>query len=1354
MKLGYLRNRHGGGVGTFATATPIANSVAECYTMQRYLRPDLLLAAGLTDFDTWAATFGEVTTNLELDPDGSHFRMQTRFAKFRNVPELLRMWHVSADIKTAEDLDLPTPELRGGKAETVVVPGTDELAELMAELSERAEQVRSRKVEPEQDNMLKVAGDGRKAALDLRLVDRDPGQHGKLAVAANRIAATYHANRDRAYPDSDIAGALQLVFCDLGTPSAGARSTLADHEPDWTVYEELKQLLIDRGVPAEIIRFIHEARNDKEKGELFAAARNGRVAVLLGSTDKMGVGTNVQRRAIALHHLDCPWRPADIAQREGRILRQGNLNPEVEVITYVTQGSFDAYLWQTVERKARFIAQVIRGRLDVREIEDVGDTALSYAEVKALATGDPRILEKATLDAEVTRLERLERAYTRNQHALSFTISAAEQKLPKLHAEHEQAAAAAARAVDISGDRFSMHVNGTRWTTRADAAIALRNALAAIGSPDRMPAAAWDLPNHVATIAGFDVHATPRRFLEPHLTLTLAGVPRSETRVEFTELRADRPLGIVTRLQNRASDIDRTTAQIQAQIDTLAAEADRARTQYAQPFPHRAALYAARQRSAELEAELANTDTDQQPGQPTPPPTAGTVTSSRRAGPAAPTPASTPASAPAAAADRRLPRFRERLQANFDGSGLPADISIEIDQHGADPTVFIHHAGGRAIVRLDATQRDHLDPRQVLTKALDVARRECTDPRFTAESRASSGRLADRLAEWLTPPPPAGDAGEAVQQRINPAAPRQAGAGPTPPERPTTVPDPKTSSPRDLDRPTPLTDNADAPTLQLLRAEVGDREIGPPIRAGATTPEAKHVIRAHLGLAGLDVVDAEHVTGRVSGWMVTHPQPYGREPRRLFYPDAPHDASPPEQPSHDRFLAAASSPAKPRIRVEHTEGGTLVHGTERSDTEVRTALKPHGFKWSRSLAAWYLPRTYRYETRSLRVRALKRTLGDQISIDNGAAGSDTPPAADLSPASTDALTQAAPTGTPADAAWGTAGAEDGSVGRDETPLPGHGPNDGSLAELDRDTRQRFHPTGGRYGVWDMRDGRDIAVEEARDGYPRAGAPAGPPFRVRAQADAYVAALNAGASSDEALRAASRADPSGFRRGDRPLAIPVVNSPPPGGCTAADRVPPTAARDTSDWPSLQAYPIGTELIVHAAGADGPGRQLGHGSVVDHAGPQQVVVESPWGTRRTAPLTHVRPLNPAHSTASEPLDGRPAGSLDEGADPVARWAPIVERINPAVLADPHWPALAGALERAAIAGYPAAERLTFLTADSAPDEYPARALHYRLIAATEAAAATGPAAGDPAASGPAGPAADLPGTASRSQPGPSP
>jgi N12 class adenine-specific DNA methylase/SAM-dependent methyltransferase len=600
MKISYLRERHGARTACFATATPIANSIAEAYVMQRYLRPDVLDAAGLTDFDVWAATFGEVTIDLELSPDGSRYRMQSRFAKFRNVPELLRMWHLSADIKTAEDLDLPTPAIVGGTPETVVVPAGPELTEFMRGLAARADQVQAKAVDPKDDNTLRVATHGRMAALDLRLLppgeltalahDLPDTEQAKLDVVADRIAAIHHRHATRAYPNHPTPGALQLAFCDLGTPSSAG----------WNAYRELRDLLADRGVPPESVRFMHEARNDREKGELFAAARTGRIAVLVGSTEKMGVGTNVQARAVALHHIDCPWRPADLAQRDGRIRRQGNLNDQVEILRYVTEGSFDGYLWQTVERKARFIAQVMRGRLDVREIEDIGDTALSYAEVKALASGDPRILEKARVDSETNRLERLHRAWSRNQRTLDATISSADHRLPTHAAELGRLDQALTQRSDTRGHAFTITIGARRYDSRADAATALRNTLATIDPLYR------DVePRVVARLGGFDVLAAGQRLLEPHLRLELAGVPRSGFTLGLDEIRPERPLGIITKLENRVAAIGQLRAEIEHEMHRSTTERDRATTELGQPFPHTDALATCRTRGAELAAELA-----------------------------------------------------------------------------------------------------------------------------------------------------------------------------------------------------------------------------------------------------------------------------------------------------------------------------------------------------------------------------------------------------------------------------------------------------------------------------------------------------------------------------------------------------------------------------------------------------------------------------------------------------------------------------------------------------------------------------------------------------------------------------
>jgi N12 class adenine-specific DNA methylase len=438
-KLHYLREKAGerGRVATFATGTPIANSVAEQYVMTKYLRPDLLENAGIEDFDQWVGTFGEMVTDVEITNDGSGFKTKTRLAKFRNVPELLRMWGTFTDTKTADDLKLPTPDLVGGRPEMVEVVPTDAQRAAIAAIQLKMEGAKG-------GQFLRLFGMGRRAAQDLRLikpeeleelasaegldedlahalqnVDLDETQYGsKLISVADRVAGIWEQNKDNVYVDPDTKleqptrGAAQIIFMDQGTPGDG---------PDagrWNAYQALKDQLVERGVPAEKVRFVHEAKNDKQKAELFAAARDGRVAVLIGSTEKMGVGTNVQARAVALHHVDIPWRPADVEQREGRILRQGNQNADARILRYVTQQSFDAYSWQTIERKGRFIGQVKRGKIDVREMEDIGDAVGSFAVAKAAASGNPRLMEKAQVDEEVKRLGRLSRP-TRRARTLS-----------------------------------------------------------------------------------------------------------------------------------------------------------------------------------------------------------------------------------------------------------------------------------------------------------------------------------------------------------------------------------------------------------------------------------------------------------------------------------------------------------------------------------------------------------------------------------------------------------------------------------------------------------------------------------------------------------------------------------------------------------------------------------------------------------------------------------------------------------------------------------------------------------------------------------------------------------------------
>jgi hypothetical protein len=605
MKISYLRRRNGNRVVTFATATPIANSITEAYVMQHYLRPDLLEAAGITDFDTWAATFGQTITQIEMAPEGGNsFRQKTRFAKFTNVPEMLRRWHVSADIKTGEDLKLPVPALArrpadGQRApETVITQPSDVQLDIMAQLGDRAEAIRNRQVLPEEDNMLKVCGDGRKAALDLRLLGLPMTDPGKIETAAERITDLWHAHCDDTYPgpdgrDSPICGSLQLVFCDIGTPGE-----------DWNVYDELRDQLVARGLPRQLIRFVHDAKSDRDKGELFAACRAGTVAVLIGSTEKMGVGTNVQFRAIALHHLDCPWRPADVAQREGRILRQGNHNAEVQILRYVTERSFDGYMWQTVERKARFIAQVMRGRLDVREIEDIGDAALSYTEVKAVATGNPLLMEKAEADAELTRLERTERAHHRNQDALQHKVAQADQRITVLTELIDDIGAAIARRTDTRGDAFTMTMNGTRYTKRTDAGRYLQQLIAQMEQA-LLKSSHRRLEERPGELGGFEVTVTVERVLgSMNIVTALDGAPGTDIRMTPAEVRTTDPGKLIIRLENRLGALESLRSRSQSEIDQLTAEATHAHADIARPFPQADRLAVARDRVHRLEEKL------------------------------------------------------------------------------------------------------------------------------------------------------------------------------------------------------------------------------------------------------------------------------------------------------------------------------------------------------------------------------------------------------------------------------------------------------------------------------------------------------------------------------------------------------------------------------------------------------------------------------------------------------------------------------------------------------------------------------------------------------------------------------
>lgn len=617
MKLTYLREQGRERVVTGMTATPISNSISEAFVMQKYLRPDLLKAAGVQAFDAWAATFGETSTDMEMSPTGS-FRLKTRFSRFTNVPEMLRMWSTFADVKTAEDLQLPVPEIAerddGSRApSTQVVPPTAALEDFVADLGDRAEKVAARLVSPREDNMLTISTDGRKAALDIRLVlDDQPTGPTKVDVAADMIARVWEQTRDNEYLDpatgqpAAARGALQLVFADIGTPN-----------PDqWNAYNELADQLVSRGMPGESIRFIHDAKTDVDKARLFAAARAGHVAVLIGSTQKMGVGTNIQNRAVALYHMDCPWRPSDIAQREGRILRQGNQNKEVGVVRLVTEKSFDAYMWQAVERKAKFIAQIMRGSLDAREVEEIDSAELSAAEAKAISSGNPLLLQHSTIQAEVAKLNRLKRAHSHNESMLEHTRLQAREDITG----HEEAIAglehAAGQVTDTSGENFRITVAGQGYDSRTDAGHAL-----AQWAHDQ--GLTW-APKHVSRdygslgqISGFDitVATVPSLGDEPSVEIALADVPRSATVVGRETFLAG-GAGVIQRIENRVSGIP--TLLERARSDLAEAEQSLADAQerIGRPFRHTEALAEAEQNLAQVEKKLAATrkkDPEQQP---------------------------------------------------------------------------------------------------------------------------------------------------------------------------------------------------------------------------------------------------------------------------------------------------------------------------------------------------------------------------------------------------------------------------------------------------------------------------------------------------------------------------------------------------------------------------------------------------------------------------------------------------------------------------------------------------------------------------------------------------------------------
>ena len=464
IKTRYLRKQTDGKGVVFATGTPISNTMAELYTMQRYLAPEALAAAGMAQFDAWAANFGEAVTTLELAPSGAGYRMHTRFARFVNLPELLTMFRDFADVQTPDMLDLPRPALKDGKNKIITASATPELKAFVEALTLRADKIRVGKVDPRDDNMLKITGDGRKAALDMRLVNPYArfNPSSKVGLVTNELFAIWK--------ETEAKRSTQLVFCDISTPD----------KDRFHVYGAIKSALVKKGIPLSDIAFIHDADTDAAKEALFERVNDGKVRILLGSTEKMGAGTNVQKRLYASHNIDAPWRPRDIEQRDGRILRQGNDNEEVRIYRYVTEGSFDAYMWQTLETKARFIQQVMNGDTSVRTAEDVDGGALTYAEIKAIASGNPAVMEKVKVDTEVRKLDSLKTSHKKRQFEIRQKMGITKTTLKASYGQVEKVKQDIETRNANTQEEFEMTLAGRSFQGkkgREEAAVALNDTI-------------------------------------------------------------------------------------------------------------------------------------------------------------------------------------------------------------------------------------------------------------------------------------------------------------------------------------------------------------------------------------------------------------------------------------------------------------------------------------------------------------------------------------------------------------------------------------------------------------------------------------------------------------------------------------------------------------------------------------------------------------------------------------------------------------------------------------------------------------------------------------------------------------
>lgn len=580
MKCRYLDEITGSRGVVFATGTPISNSMAELFTMQRYLQRETLEQHGLSSFDAWASTFGETVTAVELAPEGTGYRTKTRFSKFYNLPELMSMFKQVADVQTADMLNLPVPKLVGGKPINVALPPSPQQKQMVADLADRAEEIRAGNVDPTEDNMLKVTNDGRKLALDQRLIDPNlpENPNDKVHACAENVYRIWSETKDKKLT--------QLVFCDLSTP-----------KPDgFNVYDDLRNLLISMGIPENEVQFIHSANTEVKKAELFAKVRSGDVRVLMGSTGKMGAGTNVQRLLVATHHLDCGWKPSDIEQRNGRMIRQGNTNAEVYEYRYVTEASFDSYMWQLLETKQKFIGQIMTSKSPARSADDLDDAALSYAEVKALAAGNPMIKEKMDLDIQVSRLKTLKTAYNNEHYRLEDAITQgfpAEMRKTAQQLENAKADTAllqqnTKRDADDK-DVFAISLMDTVYTKREDAGKALLGLLGMAMNRTE--------PVSIGRYKGFDLQIAYFAMDKMYLAYLVG------SGINPVQLGAD-AVGNTVRLDNCLHNLPQSVTDLESKLVQLQKQLENAKEQLAQPFVQADELAEKSKRLAELEALL------------------------------------------------------------------------------------------------------------------------------------------------------------------------------------------------------------------------------------------------------------------------------------------------------------------------------------------------------------------------------------------------------------------------------------------------------------------------------------------------------------------------------------------------------------------------------------------------------------------------------------------------------------------------------------------------------------------------------------------------------------------------------